>query len=97
MKEIVTIESIGDICDAFNEHWNLICNLKKSVKKTKAGLALVFVSGLIFGIAAELRIRNIQHRMDHTYETNSMQDQLDLQEQKILQLELELEELKKKE
>lgn len=97
MKEIVTIGNLEDICDAFNEHWNLICNLKKSVKRSKTGLRLVFLSGLIFGIITELRIREIQKHLDCTKEANSMQDQLDAQEQKILQLELELEELKKKE
>lgn len=97
MKETVTIGSLGDICEVFNEHWSIMCNIKKSMKKTKTGLRLAFVSGLIFGIVTELRIREIQKHLDCTKETNSMQDQLDAQEQKILQLELELEELKKKE
>lgn len=96
-REMIPIGSLEDICRVFDDHWENIRLLKTSARKTRTGLTIAFVSGLIFGIFAELRIRNLEHRMDHTYETTSMQNQLDLQEQKILQLELELEELKKKE
>jgi hypothetical protein len=60
----------------------------------------MFTGGVIFAGLLELQIKNLEQRMNDQKEiadVKEMQSQLDAQEEKILQLELELEDLRKKE
>jgi hypothetical protein len=93
MKQ-VRIRDIYDVCDALNELDQGINTNTKKIKGTKKGIGLVFLAGLIFGAYTEMRIRNMELRMNDQFENQKLQDQLDSQEQKILQLEIELDELK---
>lgn len=96
MKE-VRVRDLQDVCDALTEHSRNIYFTNKLAKKTKGNVGLIFLIGVAIGVFHELRIRNIESRIDNTYENTKMQDQLDAQEEKILQLEMELEDLKQKE
>ena len=96
VKEVI-VRSVDDICDALSEHSRDIFFTNKLAKKTKGSVGLIFVIGMAIGIWHELRIKNLEAQMNDTYEETKMREQLESQEEKILQLELELEDLKKKE
>lgn len=96
-KEEIRVRDLYDVCEALTEHSHDIWVTNRLAKKTKSNVGLIFLAGVILGIFHELRIKNLEARMDDTYESTKMQEQLDIQEEKILQLELELEDLKKKE
>jgi DNA-binding NarL/FixJ family response regulator len=95
-----TISSINDICDALNELYNGIVITDRHFKKLRSKVSLMFTGGVIFAGLLELQIKNLEQRMNDQKEiadVKEMQSQLDAQEEKILQLELELEDLRKKE
>lgn len=95
-----TISNINDICDALNELYNAIMITDRHFKKLRGKTNLMFAGGLIFAGLLELQIKNLEQRMNDQKEitdVKEMQSQLDEQEEKILQLELELEDLRKKE
>lgn len=97
MAKEVHVRDLYDVCNALTDLSRDIWKTNKFARKTKNEVGLIFVAGVILGIVNELRIKNLEARMNDTYESTKMQDQLDAQEEKILQLEMELEDLKKKE
>lgn len=93
----VRVRDLMDVCDSLTSLSSDIHCIYRKAKNTNTKTGLLFIAGLIFGVITQMQIRNMEQRLNDTYENTKVQDQLDAQEKKILQLELELEDLRKKE
>lgn len=71
--------------------------LVKNSNKVKRNVGLLLLSSLVFNGYLLLKLKNLEIRLDDRKEQRDIQDQLDSTEKKLLQLELELEDLRKKE
>ena len=91
--EHVVIDNLDKVIQVLNKHERLIFKNRKDTKNL--GVSVLCLSGgLIF---VGLGIREMKKRMDNTATIDKLRDQIDAQEERILQLELEKEKLKEEE